>query len=311
MLIRADARAIPLVDGSMNCCVTSPPYWGLRDYGIANQIGLERDPQAFIDQMVAVFREVWRVLRDDGTLWLNLGDSYCSAGGTGHQGKHGQRCNRTHTQRSILGRTAGGGLKPKDLVGMPWRVALALQSDGWYLRSDIIWHKPNPMPESVYDRPSKSHEYLFLLAKSQNYYYDGDSIREPVKPKTLTSYGTRQNRTGDSSGLVKSARFSKDRKPRLNGDGTLAGANKRSVWTVPSHPFPGSHFATFPPKLIEPCILAGCPPGGLVFDPFVGTGTTVEVANRLGRRGVGCDLSAEYLHDFAAERIKTQMGLQL
>jgi DNA modification methylase len=288
-----------LPGGIVQTVVTSPPYWGLRDYGVPRQLGLEKTPEEFVAKMVEVFREVRRVLRDDGTLWLNMGDCYASAGGTGHQGKHGDRCNRTHTQRTLKRRVtrpgpnmkgtvqeaslradeAGRlttGLKPKDLVGIPWRLAFALQADGWYLRSDIIWAKPNPMPESVTDRPTKAHEYIFLLAKSERYFYDAEAIKEPVQ------YGDhpRNGRHGDDiqapgqhkqSGLTKIRRSGN--KERVLGSGRgrpdshLGGnvpwtdlngkRNKRSVWPIHTEPFPEAHFATFPTDIPRLCILAG------------------------------------------------------
>lgn len=255
-------------DESVNCCVTSPPYWGLRDYAVDGQLGLESSPEHYVYNLWNVFHEVKRVLRDDGTLWLNLGDCYAATGGTGHQGKHGCRANRSHTQRSLKRSSVGGRVKPKDLIGIPWRVAFALQQNGWYLRSDIIWHKPNPMPESVTDRPTKSHEYIFLLSKSERYYFDGPSIAE----KASFPEGPRNTR------------------------------NKRSVWTVQTKPFKGSHFATFPTELITPCVLAGCPRGGVVLDPFFGAGTTGLVAHNNGRGFVGIELNPAYAA-MAKERI--------
>ena len=297
MIIQADARNIPLGDGCVQTVVTSPPYWGLRDYGVSGQIGLEPTPEDYVATMVAVFREVRRVLRDDGTVWLNLGDSYAndtkwggqsgeknytSAGG----GYHGQRDRRDT------------GLKPKDLCGIPWRVAFALQADGWYLRSDIIWAKPNPMPEIVTDRPTRSHEYIFLLSKSERYFYDADAIRENgVEPER-----ERLDRIGGVNGhLVR------------HSEGGIIGAsanrNKRSVWTVNSEPTPEAHFATFPQKLIEPCILAGSRAGDLVLDPFLGSGTVGKVAERFGRRWVGLELSGAYIQ--IAGRRTAQAGLGL
>jgi len=255
-------KTIP--DQSINTCVTSPPYWGLRDYGIDGQVGIEETPEEYVAKMVEVFREVKRVLRNDGTLWLNLGDSYA---GNCSQASNNGRAGFGNPRERLVNRK-GEGLKPKDLVGIPWRVALALQADGWYLRSDIIWHKPNPIPESVKDRPTKAHEYIFLLSKSPRYYYDYEAIKEPVTSKQLGS--TR---------------------------------NRRSVWTVPTRPFPEAHFATFPPELIEPCVLAGCPIGGVVLDPFVGSGTTLLVATRHHRRSIGIELNPEYIK-IAERRLK-------
>lgn len=245
---------------SVQTIVTSPPYWALRDYGIPGQIGLESTPEEYVAKMVEVFREVWRVLRTDGTLWLNLGDSYAfntkGSGGTSKKSLAGMRFSQVKTQP---------GLKPKNLCGIPWRVAFALQAEGWYLRSDIIWAKPNPMPESVTDRPTKSHEYIFLLSKAERYYYDAEAIVEYTATNSLTR-------------------------------------NKRDVWTVATQPFPGAHFATFPPKLITPCILAGSKPGDTVLDPFNGAGTTGLVALCYGRNYIGIDINPEYL-DMTRERL--------
>jgi DNA modification methylase len=294
MLIRADARRLPLRDGCVQTCVTSPPYWGLRDYGNPDQVGLERTPEAYVASICEVFAEVWRVLKDDGTAWLNIGDSYNAYnGGAGP----GSKLSKTQTEQRPQLSTGYGlqckTLKPKDLVGIPWRVAFALQAAGWYLRSDIIWAKPNPMPESVTDRPTKAHEYLFLLAKSERYYFDAEAIMEPA-----TYAGT----TGYMAGPKQAARvLTKDRGPTGN---EAPGAprwpvpesrNRRSVWTVQTKPYSGAHFATFPEKLIEPCILAGAPLGGLVLDPFIGSGTVGAVCERLGRRWVGTDLSYQPL----------------
>lgn len=253
------AEAVP--DNSINCIVTSPPYWGLRDYGVPGQVGLEETPELYVENMVDMFRELRRGLRDDGTLWLNLGDSYIAnrPGGqpvpTNTRNKHG------HYGKM----TIPSGLKPKDLAGIPWRVALALQADGWYLRSDIIWSKKNCMPESCTDRPTKSHEYIFLLTKSATYWYDAEAVKEPVNPQSVA----RMNRGNSDhhknvNGAPGQVPFTMNQ-PRLNvKDGgvpvpELSGRNKRTVWEVSTTPFPGAHFAVFPPKLIEPCILAGCP----------------------------------------------------
>ena len=277
---------------SVNCCVTSPPYFGLRDYGVAGQIGLEPTPDEFVAKLVAVFREVRRVLSDDGTAWVNLGDSYSQNGGPVWQGKNGQRADRRFTQvRDTVpmrdaGRRVHDGLKPKDMMGMPWRVAFALQADGWYLRQDIIWHKPNPMPESVRDRCTKAHEYIFLLAKSERYYFDADAIAEAAtgeKPGNVRP--TKGARTADEHHRTAA---------NLHAIGPRESRNKRSVWTVTTQPFKEAHFATFPPALIEPCILAGCPAGGTVLDPFGGAGTTGLVADRHGRNAVLVELNPEY-----------------
>ena len=334
MLVNGNALHLPLADQSVQCVVTSPPYWGLRDYGTArweggypdcdhvadpnatkkfgnpefnknrpsrektktagyykdvcpkcgasradDQLGLEPTPELYVEHLVQVFREVWRVLRDDGVVWLNLGDSYAGSGkglgadGTVYSGEK-QRTSRAwgiDRGKRNLPRWGGGnlpatdGLKPKDLVGIPWRVALALQADGWWLRSDVIWNKLNPMTESVTDRPTKAHEYVFLLSKSARYFYDADAVKEPT------------------------------------ADGT-AYRNRRTVWTIAAAPYSGAHFATYPPALVEPCIKAGSRKGDVIFDPFNGAGTTGVVAQRLGRRYVGVDLSLEYLH-LARERL--------
>lgn len=257
-----------LDDKSINTCITSPPYWGLRNYNDEEkQLGMEDTPEEFIDNLVKVFREVKRVLRDDGTVWLNLGDSYSSGGRT------------TTTNQSLRGDKDYGvtrpkpskGIKPKDLIGIPWRVALALQQDGWYLRQDIIWHKPNPMPESVKDRCTKAHEYIFLLSKNVKYYFDNEAIKENC--------------------VTKNKQTNKK--------------NKRSVWTVSTKSFKGAHFATFPMDLIEPCVLAGCPENGVVLDPFAGSGTTGIVAVNNNRNACLIDLSNEYL-DIAEKRIQEQ-----
>lgn len=292
-----------LADESVHCVVTSPPYWGLRDYGAEGQIGLEPRPDAFVAKMVEVFREVRRVLRNDGTLWLNLGDSYSrdpGKGGSGPNGK-GDRANV---------RNGAAGLKPKDIVGIPWRVALALQSDGWYLRSDIIWHKPNPMPESVTDRPTKSHEYVFLMSKSERYFYDADAIKEKAaypnganSPQSIASpYGQGFTRNaakvGDGRKDLRSDVESRHRASIPGGQSMQAEPdgrrNKRSVWTIATAPFSEAHFATFPPELPELCIKAGCPVGGTVLDPFSGAGTTALVADRLQRNAIGIELNPEY-----------------
>ncbi len=328
-ILQGDVRETlrTLEAGSVQTCVTSPPYFGLRDYGASGQIGLEPTPAEYVEQMVAVFREVRRVLRDDGTLWLNLGDSYAA--------------NRTYQVPSTKGgpkhsdsQAAGGkassvpdGLKPKDLIGIPWRVAFALQQDGWYLRQDIIWHKPNPMPESVRDRCTKAHEYLFLLSKSERYYWNVEAMQEPAVgglPGNTTHKHTSAYEAGDDRARTKAGLVAYAERQRSNRDsfkragskraqvipGQSVGThrpdrpeseydvftrNRRSVWTVATRPYKGAHFATFPPTLIEPCILAGAPFGGLVLDPFTGSGTTAAVALQHGRRFIGCELNPEYI----------------
>lgn len=274
-----------LSDESVHCVVTSPPYYGLRDYGVDGQIGLEASVDAYVAKMVDVFREVRRILRNDGTLWLNLGDSYANTSKGGVGGSEKQRSNRG---ASYAPPKLNIGLKPKNLIGIPWRVAFALQSDGWILRQDIIWHKPNPMPESVKDRCTKAHEYVFLLAKSERYYYDADKIREPSVLKSHRG-GSLLNNTG---------REEKLNRKRWEGTRTeywIKGRNRRSVWTVATRPNKEAHFATYPPQLIEPCILAGSPRGGVVFDPFTGSGTTAAVAIEHGRTFVGTELNTEYV----------------
>lgn len=308
-LIQADARSLPLVDGCVDCVVTSPPYFGLRDYGISNQIGLERTPDAYVETLVQVFRELRRVLRDAGTVWLNLGDSYASdtKGSGGPCVLAGAGRAMTEARYTAI-RRIDHGLKSKDLIGIPWRVAFALQADGWYLRSDIIWHKPNPMPESVTDRPTKAHEYLFLLTKNERYYYDADAISEA---STEDSGWARQRLNGENTWSYNdSADRIKQTGQRIEGStfGTFGRRNRRSVWTIPTMPYAGAHFATMPEALVEPCILAGCPMGGLVLDPFSGSGTVLAVAERLGRRGVGTDLNPAY-HELAKVRT-AQRGLR-
>jgi len=274
---------------SVQCVITSPPYWGLRDYGVSDQIGLEPSPQEYVRQMVEVFREVRRVLRNDGTVWLNLGDTYTSGGRT-TQVRDTLRDAASGKQEYLNGTAVRAanppGLKPKDLIGVPWRVALALQDDGWWLRSDIIWAKPNPMPESVTDRPTKAHEYIFLLTKSARYYYDADAVRVPEKE----NWGTRDRTNGkyDNSGTGLQPHSG------LSGSDSLGTANLRTVWTVPTHAYSEAHFATFPPKLIEPCVLAGTKEGDLILDPFTGAGTTGLVATRKGRRFIGTELNPDY-----------------
>lgn len=270
-ILQGDCVAVlkTLDSNSVHTCVTSPPYFGLRDYGVDGQIGLEQTPEDFVNRLVSVFREVHRVLRDDGTLWLNIGDSWAS-------GKNYPN------------------LKQKDLIGIPWMLAFALRNDGWYLRQDIIWHKPNPMNESVNDRCTKAHEYIFLLSKQERYYYDREAIREPVKP--TTSGKTSVRRSGNSKTRSRE-HWGVPHEPInvvVEYD-NIKGANKRSVWSIPTKPFKGAHFATFPQDLIEPCILAGAPKGGLVLDPFGGSGTTGVVANKLNRNAVLVELNPEYI----------------
>ena len=272
------------------CCVTSPPYWGLRDYGHPEQLGHEPTPAAYAERLVAIMREVRRVLRPDGVLWLNIGDSYAGARG-GPQGESGALTDRSAAKQSA--RESGetrvvDGCKPKDLVGIPWSVAFALRADGWYLRSDTIWAKPNPMPESVTDRPTKAHEYVFLMSKSERYVYDAAAVAEPVS-MTDGAIGRRE-------------RFDPTKQAKQHAMGRTVGErdadathrNARSVWTIASQPFAGAHFATMPPKLAERCILAGSRLGDEVLDPFLGSGTVGEVAERTGRRWFGIELQPDY-----------------
>jgi DNA modification methylase len=338
-------------DASVQTCITSPPYWGLRDYGTATwvggevecshvavnttrtawansipgpagdegknalyrnrtkevggecgkcgakrtdlQLGLESTPEEYVEKLVAVFREVKRVLRDDGTLWLNLGDSYASQGGPEPSQTKWQVDGASNGQNGGKSRRPGN-LKPKDLVGIPWMMAFALRADGWYLRSDIIWAKPNPMPESVTDRPTKAHEYVFLLSKSERYFYDAEAIMEPAsvnKPWSQSSNGGAKAATERQGGGVLG----------VAADDAV-GRNRRTVWTIPTHPFPEAHFATFPEKLVEPCVLAGCPEGGTVLDPFAGSGTVGVVAMKRARSFIGCELNPEYVR-MARKRI--------
>lgn len=321
-------RALP--DGAVQMCVTSPPYWGLRDYGVDGQLGLERTPEEYVVNMVDVFREVRRVLRDDGTIWVNLGDTY-SSGGRETQVRDTFRDAASGKQKHLNGTAVRAATpencKPKDLVGIPWMVAFALRADGWYLRSDIIWAKPNPMPESVTDRPTKAHEYLFLLSKSARYYYDADAIREAGSlnvPWAASSHGglldVSRNDQGSST-LGKPARatdkqrghsrphegFNSKWDAMTKEEQAADGRNKRTVWTIATQPYPEAHFATYPEALVEPCILAGSPEGGTVLDPFLGSGTSLAVAKRLGRRGVGIELNPEYIE--LAKRRCSQMGM--
>jgi len=309
-------------DGIVQTCVTSPPYFGLRDYGHDGQIGLESTPEQYIAKLVDVFREVRRVLRDDGTLWLNIGDSY-----NAHPGQRKDTDKAGDKQQTVRGATAAPsrsveGIKSKDLIGIPWLLAFALRADGYYLRQEIIWHKPNPMPESVTDRCTKSHESIFLLAKSAKYYFDAGAIREDSSsgangsnfhtgktferqqglaskkphragnvnpPKGSIAYANGDERQRTKAGLLAYAQ-----RTRQMDDAEIEKRNKRSVWTVATAPYKGAHFATFPPALIEPCILAGAPAGGVVLDPFFGSGTTGQVAQALGRHYIGCEINPDY-----------------
>ncbi len=297
-------------DESVQCIVTSPPYFGLRDYGMKGQIGLEETPEEYIQRLVEVFRELRRVLATDGIAWLNLGDSYW--GGKGRSGAGSAKTHRERTSATLQGEHTylgkEGGFRPtdrghevfkqKDLCMMPHRVAIALQEDGWWVRQDIVWHKNNPMPESVRDRCTKAHEYIFMLTKSKKYYYDHEAIKVPVNDKKRKNYqsGSRQHGKNVDRNDNDWGERSKNKK--------YATKNRRSVWKVPVFAYKGAHFATYPPKLIEPCILAGCPEGGVVLDPFMGSGTTAIVARQHGRRFIGIDLNAEYL-ELADKRISS------
>jgi site-specific DNA-methyltransferase (cytosine-N4-specific) len=300
--------------------VTSPPYWNLRDYGVSGQIGMEPTLAEFVATMVDVFDLARELLADDGTLWLNLGDSYSSSGGSPTTQSGVQFAGRRRAQETIClaNRSAktGGQVKDKELCGVPWRVAFALSDAGWYLRQDIIWHKPNPMPESVRDRCTKAHEYLFLLTKNPRYYFDQEAIREPVSPKTHERYtqakgqpfGMANWNRGDGSHDATEFSRERQRKVAPNGSGTKNNAsfdaamavmpdrrNKRSVWSILPESYSEAHFATFPQALVEPCILAGSRPGDIVFDPFMGSGTVAQVAQRLGRKWLGSELNPEYI----------------
>ena len=292
---------------SVDTCITSPPYFGLRDYGVDGQIGLERSPDEYVQRLVKVFREVRRILRPHGTLWLVIGDSYAGsskgrkADGTHHSGKPSKSSEYVGTSGGHLWRADTPGCKPKDLIGIPWMLAFALRADGWYLRQDIIWNKPNCMPESVRDRCTKSHEHIFLLSKSRQYYFNADAIREPY---------TAEKRSGERRSYPNGCASSYNmQNGHLKQHGNFAGLplneegrNKRDVWNINTANYHGAHFAVFPEKLVESCILAGSHKGGTVLDPFAGSGTTGVVAKRLGRSFIGIELNPEY-RQLAAERI--------
>jgi DNA modification methylase len=323
-ILTGDCRAVlaTLPESSVHCCVTSPPYFGLRDYGVDGQIGLEPTPAEFVEQLVAVFREVRRVLRDDGTLWLNLGDSYCSRpnGSIGKESRlEGEFTSHTEFRRAhaLRKHQVHDGLKHKDLIGIPWRVAFALQADGWFLRQDIIWLKPNPMPESVRDRCTKAHEYVFLLSKAQRYHFDADAIAEPVAGDPTAPRNRWDSKDYEVPGQKPQKRVSRsgnlERKPRpgpASSTSHQAGSvpwegssrNKRSVWTIATQPFSEAHFATMAPELAETCIRAGCPDGGVVLDPFGGAGTTGLVADQLQRDALLIELNPAYA-EIARRRI--------
>ena len=324
----------PLADESVHCIVTSPPYWNLRDYSIAGQLGLEKTPNEYIERMIQVFREARRVLRKDGTLWVNIGDSYATAGGTrteqqataksGLQGGKGSQIAALR-QRSLPNTD---GIKAKDMVGIPWLLAFALRADGWYLRQDIIWSKPNPMPESVNDRCTKSHEYIFLFSRSPTYYFDQKAISEPCSPNTNARLSQDVEKQIGSARAAGGAKLNGNMKAvpgklrKLNNDGMAKNnssfaesvvlltdrRNKRSVWEVVTEGFSEAHFATFPQKLITDCIKAGCPPGGTVLDPFMGAGTTALVARKLDRHFIGFELNPAYI-EMANNRLKKELGM--
>lgn len=292
-----------LPDSCINCCVTSPPYYGLRDYGVDGQIGLEKTPEEYIEKLVNVFREIRRVMKDDGTLWVNIGDSYAGSMKGAAQFPDNAMNYKQGTNRGTLGKATlvkqCTGCKPKDLIGIPWMLAFTLRADGWYLRQDIIWSKPSVMPESVRDRCTKAHEYVFLLSKSRHYYFDAEAIAEPatsfdtiVRDRDTTKLNNTPGRKR-MKGLVRN-----DYQTR----------NKRSVWHVAIQPFKGSHFAVFPEKLIVDCIKAGCPENGIVLDPFMGSGTTAVVARKLNRNYLGFELNPEYIH-IAENRLTQELGI--
>lgn len=286
-----------MADRSVQMCVTSPPYFGLRDYGVDGQLGLEPTPEAYVAGMVAVFREVRRVLADDGTLWLNIGDSYAGGSKAGEKRPGSGRADGVVDDRGQRNRNGVGlvdGCKPKDLIGIPWMLAFALRADGWYLRQDIIWHKPNPMPESVRDRCTKAHEYIFLFSKSERYFFDSEAMKEPAVGNA-TGAAASFKRKGSKREQTIPGQGKGTHRPDRDDVAYNETRNRRSVWTVATRPYKGAHFATFPPALIEPCILAGSRPGDIVLDPFNGSGTTGQVSLQNGRGYVGLELNPEYV----------------
>lgn len=306
-----------LPDACVDCCITSPPYYGLRDYGVAGQLGLEKSPLDYIQKIVAVFREVRRVLKDDGTLWLNIADSYAGSGkGRLKDGSHSADKSKSGSYLSSVGGslspTKADGIKRKDLIGIPWLVAFALRQDGWYLRQDIIWSKTNAMPESVKDRCTKSHEYIFLLSKSERYYFNSEAIKEPavgfdnslpagsrgtLRPNSRLRKGNARSFRGGGAYTAGRAFHNGTetcRETHGNTENKTGLRNKRDVWSISTQGYKGAHFATFPEKLIEPCVLAGCKENGLVLDPFIGSGTTAVVAKKHGRNYIGIELNEEY-----------------
>lgn len=292
-----------LPNESVDMCVTSPPYYGLRDYGVVGQIGLEPTPEEYIDRLVAVFREVRRILRSNGTLWIVIADSYAGSGKNRKKDGTLSKCGKK--QKTNHGSVSGNlfmkiplGCKPKDLIGIPWLLAFALRKDGWYLRSDIIWHKPNVMPESVKDRPTKSYEHVFLLAKSRKYYYDNDAVLVPARydgrKETINKGSSKYEGVVVPGNNPQSQHVAGKPHERWRFKDGKPVKNRRDVWTVNTKPYKGSHFATFPPELIRPCIRAGCPEGVIVLDPFIGSGTTAYVAKQEGRDYIGIELQKEY-----------------
>ena len=280
-------------DKSIQTCITSPPYWGLRDYGTDEQLGLEETPEQYVENMVLLFREVRRILKDDGTLWLNLGDSYGSSTGSIYGISNSKKYSEGDLNFNRPSRPSN--IKQKNLMGIPWRVAFALQADGWYLRQDIIWHKPNPMPESVTDRCTKSHEYIFLMTKSAQYYYDHEAIMEKTTDSYQGKRGKLKHRNKTQSAMGDRV-FNVEYTPEMT-------RNKRSVWTIPTRSYKEAHFAVFPDELIKPCILAGSAKGDIVLDPFFGSGTTGLVALRSRRNFIGIELNSEYI-SIANKRLK-------
>ena len=293
-IITADAlEGLSQLDNhTADTCITSPPYFNLRDYGVSGQIGLESTTEEYIARLVAVFREVRRVIRDDGTLWIVIGDSYAGSGKRG--GGDPTVGERKIGDNGYPAKVTPSDCKKGDLIGIPWILAFALRSDGWYLRSDIIWHKPNPMPESVDSRPTKAHEYIFLLSKSSTYYYNHTAIMEPTVCTRLRDF-TDSGRDKQRGHGRRHSGFNGRYTEKLAVEGVPTRKNKRSVWTVPTKPYPEAHFATFPPELIRPCVLAGCRPGGVIIDPFFGAGTTGLVALQEGRGYIGIDINPEYV----------------
>lgn len=340
-------------DNCIDCCVTSPPYWGLRDYGSDLQLGLEATPEQYIQNLTNVFLEVYRVLKKSGTLWINIGDTYAGSGkgsfthpSTNQNWMQGTNIgsSKSTSRKRLIHGYSDHDLKPKDLVGIPWMLAFALRKTGWYLRQDIIWHKPNPMPESVKDRCTKSHEYIFLLTKSKKYYYDHETIKTPLADASIARLiqNIEEQNGSDrvpnkTNGKMKAVRPSRNPRPSddrkgnqgtggipislngsniknhnnyLNENGELlhgSKANKKSVWTVTTKPFKEAHFATFPQELIVDCIKAGCPENGIVLDPFMGAGTTALVANKLNRKYLGYEINHDYI-EIANQRLKNELG---